>query len=174
MDAKMLYVQQEIVHETIIEIFKIFSHCQIARMASARFRPPKTEEEEISLLSGTVPKNTKYNTKWAVNIFTAWQNTRMKKKAQLETSGGNGLESTNVEDLSVPLEPMSADSSGSANSFVRLQTKPENATLLGRCTYLFAALIAIWETHKEKRRLTYWRKVTGAKTTFFEAIFNLY
>ena len=99
----MLYVAQEIVHETIIEIFKIFSHCQIASMATARFCPPKTEEEEISLLSETVPKNTKYNTKWAVNVFTAWQNTRMNKKAQLETSGGNGLELTNVEDLSVAL-----------------------------------------------------------------------
>ena len=110
MDAKMLYVPQEIVHETIIEIFKIFIRCQIASMATARFRPPKTEEEEISLLSETAPKNTKYNTKWAVNVFTAWQNTRMNKTAQLETSGGNGLESTNVEDLSVPLEHMSADS----------------------------------------------------------------
>ena len=103
-------VPQEIVHETIIEIFKIFIRCQIASMATARFRPPKTEEEEISLLSETAPKNTKYNTKWAVNVFTAWQNTRMNKTAQLETSGGNGLESTNVEDLSVPLEHMSADS----------------------------------------------------------------
>ena len=35
---------------------------------------------------------------------------RMNKKTQLETCGGNGLESTNVEDLSVPLEHMSADS----------------------------------------------------------------
>ena len=103
----MLYIPQEIVHETIIEIFKIFSDCQIASMATARFRPPKTEEEEISLLSETVPKNTKYNIKWAVNVFTAWQNTRMNKKAQLETSGGNGLEWTNVKDLSVPLEHMS-------------------------------------------------------------------
>ena len=101
---------EEIVHETIIEIFKIFSPCQISSMAAARFRPPKTEEEEISLLSETVPKNTKYNTKWAVNVFTAWQNTRMNKKAQLETSGGNVLESTNVEELSVPLEHMSAES----------------------------------------------------------------
>ena len=89
----MLYVPQEIVHETIIEIFKI------AIMATARFRPPKTKEEEISLLSETVPKIIKYNTKWAVNVFTALQNTRMNKKAQLETSGGNGLESTNVEEL---------------------------------------------------------------------------
>ena len=47
----MLYVPQEIMHETIIEIFKIFSHCKIASMATARFCPPKTEEEEISLLS---------------------------------------------------------------------------------------------------------------------------
>ena len=106
----MLYVPQEIVHETIIEIFKIFSHCQIASMATARFRPPKTEVGEISLLPETVPKNTKYNTKWAVSVFTAWQNTRMNKKGQLETSGGNGLESTNVEELSVPLEHMSAES----------------------------------------------------------------
>ena len=105
----MLYVPKEIVHETIIEIFKIFSHCNITSMATARFRPPKTEEEEISLQSETVPKNTKYKTKWAMNVFTAWQNTRMNKKAQLETSGGNGLKSTNVEDLSVPLEHMSAD-----------------------------------------------------------------
>jgi len=47
MHAKMLYVPQERVHETMIEIFKIFSHCQIASMATARFRPTKTEEEEI-------------------------------------------------------------------------------------------------------------------------------
>ena len=79
-------------------------------MATARFRPPKTEEEEISSLSETVPKNTTYNTKWAVNVFTAWQNTRMNKKAQMETVGHNGLELTNVEDLSVPLEHMSANS----------------------------------------------------------------
>ena len=34
----------------------------------------------------------------------------MNKKAQLETSGGKGLESTNIEDLLVPLKHMSADS----------------------------------------------------------------
>ena len=95
MDAKMLYVPQEIVYETTIAIFKTsvtarLSHCQITSMGTARFRPPN--EEEIFLLSETVPKYTKYNTKWAVNVITAWQNTRMNKKAQLETSGGNGLE----------------------------------------------------------------------------------
>ena len=38
-------------------------------MAAARFRPPKTEEEEISLLSETVPKNTRYNTKMGCERF---------------------------------------------------------------------------------------------------------
>ena len=60
---KCCTVPQEIVHERIIEIFKIFSHCQNTSMETARFRPPKTEEKEISLLSETVPKNTQYNTK---------------------------------------------------------------------------------------------------------------
>ena len=101
----MLYVPQEIVHETIIEIFKIFSHCQIASMATARFRPPKTEEEEISLLSETIPKNTKYNTKWGVNVFTAWQNTRMNKKAQLETSW---RQRTSVDQCQGPVSPTRA------------------------------------------------------------------
>ena len=120
---------------------------QIASMATARFRPPKTEVGEISLLSETVPTNTKYNTKWAVNVFTAWQNTRMNKKGQLETSGGNRLESTNDKELSVPLEHMSAESLNfwlcKFTSEVAKQTG--NATLLRCCTYLFAALIAIWE-----------------------------
>ena len=89
MHAKMLYAPQERVHEAIVELLIIFSHCQTVSMATARFHPPKTEEEEISLPSETVPKNTTYNTKWAVNVFTAWQNTRMNKKAQLETVGHN-------------------------------------------------------------------------------------
>ena len=143
-------------------------------MATARFRPPKTEEEEISLLSERVPKNTMYNTKWAVNVFTAWQNTRMNKKAQLETVGHNGLKSTNVEDLSVPLEHMSANSLNFwlRKFIVKWRSKPGNATLLRRCTCLFAALIAIWEMYRGKWRLIYWRKVIGGKTTFFEAIFH--
>ena len=41
-------------------------------MASDCFRPLKTEEKEIALLYETVPKNNRYNTKWAVNVFTAW------------------------------------------------------------------------------------------------------
>ena len=46
------------------------------------FCSPKTEKEEIVLLSEVVPKNTKYNyTKWAVNALTAWENTRVNKKS---------------------------------------------------------------------------------------------
>ena len=58
-------------------------------MTTVRFHSLKTEKEEVALLSETVPKNTKYNTKWAVNAFTAWQNTRVNKKAQLETVKSN-------------------------------------------------------------------------------------
>ena len=36
-----------------------------------RFRSPKTEKEEVALLFETVSKNTKYNTKWAMDAFTA-------------------------------------------------------------------------------------------------------
>ena len=39
-----------------------------------------------------------------------YENVQKKKKAQLETVGGNGLERTDVEDLSAPLEHMSAKS----------------------------------------------------------------
>lgn len=45
-----------------------------------------------------------------MNAFTAWQNTRVNKKAQLEIDGGEELESTDVEDLSVALEHMSTKS----------------------------------------------------------------
>ena len=58
-------------------------------MMTVRFHYPKTEKEEVALLSEMVPKNTKYNTKWAVNAFTAWQKTRVNKKAQLETVKSN-------------------------------------------------------------------------------------
>ena len=65
-------------------------------MATGRFRSPKTEKEEIALLSKTVPKNTKYNTKWAVNAFTAWQNTRVYKNTQLETGKSNWIHDENL------------------------------------------------------------------------------
>lgn len=84
-------------------------------MATGQFRCPKTEKEEFTLLSETEPKNKKYITKWAVNAFTSWQNTRVNKTAQLETDEAKVPELTDVEDPSVALEHMS----NFANSFVK-------------------------------------------------------
>ena len=64
--------------------------------ATRRFCSPKTEKEEIVLLSETVAKNTKYNTKWEVNAFTAWQNTRVNRKVQLETVKSNNIHDENI------------------------------------------------------------------------------
>ena len=75
---------------------------------AARFREPKSKNEERILLSKVVPKNTTYNTKWCVKVFTEWQQTRTNKRAQLETCGWDGFDMTNVEDLIVPFEEMSA------------------------------------------------------------------
>ena len=84
----MLHVRQEIVHETTIEIFKIFSHCQIASMATARFRLPKTEEEEISLLSETVLKNTKYKYKMGGERFYFLAEYENEQKSAVENIWG--------------------------------------------------------------------------------------
>ena len=59
MHARTVHVPQERVHETMVELLLIFSHCQTVNVATARFRPSKSEKEEISPLSETVPRNTK-------------------------------------------------------------------------------------------------------------------
>ena len=46
-----------------------------------RYRKPMTEEEERLLLANTVPKNTGYNTTWAVKVFEDWQGCRKDKTA---------------------------------------------------------------------------------------------
>ena len=66
-------------------------------MATGRFRSPKTEKEEIALLSETVPKNTKYIYKMGGERFYCLAD-KNEQKTQLETGGGNGLESTDVAD----------------------------------------------------------------------------
>ena len=75
---------------------------------AARHRDPKSEEQERYLLSEVVPRNTQYNTKWGVKVFRDWQETRQNKRAQLESIGFDNLDVTNVDDLTVPLEEMSA------------------------------------------------------------------
>ena len=53
-----------------------------------KFRELKTDDEEKTLLEKTVPKSTRYVTKWsAFNIFAQWQNARLNKQAANEEAG---------------------------------------------------------------------------------------
>ena len=38
-------------------------------MEFSHFRPPKSTEQERSMLIDSIPKNTRQNAKWAVNVF---------------------------------------------------------------------------------------------------------
>ena len=44
-----------------------------------RFRPPKSVQEEDSLLVQSKPKSTRYKDKWAVEVFRTWQAAREPK-----------------------------------------------------------------------------------------------
>jgi hypothetical protein len=48
---------------------------------SSRFRKALTAEKERLLVASTIPKNTGYNTKWAVKVFEDWQSCREDKTA---------------------------------------------------------------------------------------------
>ena len=53
-----------------------------------KFRELKTADEEKALLETSVPKSTRYVTKWSFNIFLAqWQNARLNKQAANEEAG---------------------------------------------------------------------------------------
>ena len=143
-------------------------------IATGRVRSPKTEKEEIALLPETGTKNTKYKTKWAGNAFTAWQNKRVNKRVQLETDGEKGLESTDLEDLSVSLEHMSAKSFW-RYKFICEVAKQSGKQYPPKTLYLLVCGIKrhlYQEMFKGKWRSTYWRKVTEGKTTFLEVIFH--
>ena len=86
----------------------------------------------------------------------------MNKKAQLEIVEGKRLERTDVEDLSAPLEHMSAKS---------LNFWLWNGTLLRRSNYLLAAFTSIWKMYRGKWLSIYWTKVIGGKTTSFKVIY---
>ena len=49
-----------------------------------KFRELKTADEEKALLEKSVPKSTRYVTKWSFNIFAQWQNARLNKHAANE------------------------------------------------------------------------------------------
>ena len=52
-----------------------------------KFRESKTGDEENEFLEKSVPKTTRYVTKWSFNIFAQWQNARPNKEAVNEKVG---------------------------------------------------------------------------------------
>ena len=53
----------------------------LAEDESCRFRPPKSVQEEDSLLVQSKPKSTQYKDKWAVEVFRTWQAARASKNS---------------------------------------------------------------------------------------------
>ena len=76
---------------------------------AGRFRSPKGKEEETSLVSEATPKATQYNTKWGRKVFEEWQQRRQNTCAMLEVVGVADLKCEDVQDLTVSLEHMSAN-----------------------------------------------------------------
>ena len=52
---------------------------ELAEDESCRFRPPRSVQEEDSLLGQSKPKSTQYKDKWAVEVFRTWQAAREQK-----------------------------------------------------------------------------------------------
>ena len=70
---------------------------------------PKSKEEEISLVSEATPKAIQYKTKWGRKVFEEWQQRRQNTYAMLEVVGVADLKCEDVQDLTVSLEHMSAN-----------------------------------------------------------------
>ena len=75
----------------------------------SRYRTPLTAEEERPLVASTIPKNTGYNTKWAVKVFEQWQSCREDKTVRNVPSSSVNLHICQVEDLTTPLHCMNAE-----------------------------------------------------------------
>ena len=58
----------------------------LAEDESCRFRPPKSVQEEGSLLVQSKPKSTQYKDKWAVEVFRTWQAARKQKFCILDVA----------------------------------------------------------------------------------------
>ena len=87
-----------------------FSQLAVRTMASSsRFGCPKSREEEIKLLENSTPKNTVYNTKWAIKIFKEWQISRKNKDSQQENIGYGEIDLLLIGNLTVKLEEMSPE-----------------------------------------------------------------
>ena len=76
---------------------------------AGRFRSPKSKEEETSLVSEATPKATQYNPNWGRKVFEEWQQRRQNTCAMLEVVGVADLKCEDVQDLTVSLEHMSAN-----------------------------------------------------------------
>jgi hypothetical protein len=79
-------------------------------MGDSRFRDPKSVEEEVSWLQETIPKNTRYNTKWDMQILEDWQRSRVNKVAKKESFGFECKRSEYIQYLTVNIHDMSAES----------------------------------------------------------------
>ena len=74
-----------------------------------KFREWKTADEEKALLEKSVPKSTRYVTKWSFNIFAQWQNTRLNKQAANEEVGFD-VERDKIQSLDTNIFIMTAES----------------------------------------------------------------
>ena len=107
------HVGVELSHRSL-EIFSIefsnsFSYSFCSRNMAGRFRSPKSKEEDTSLVSEATPKATQDNTKWGRKVFEEWQQRRQNTCAMLEVVGVADLKCEDVQDLTVSLEHMSAN-----------------------------------------------------------------
>ena len=76
-----------------------------------RFRAAKTALEELDNIEQAVASGTKYNTRWAYNIFEEWQSSRRNKVAVDDSTALGFDDLTSVQDLdSVKLEAFSIES----------------------------------------------------------------
>ena len=74
-----------------------------------KFRELKTADEEKALLEKSVPKSTRYVTKWSFNIFAQWQNARLNKPPANEEAGFD-VERDKIQSLDTNIVNMTAES----------------------------------------------------------------
>ena len=76
---------------------------------SRRFKKPKTREEESACVVASIPRNTKYQTKWSVTLFCDWQKQRENKKAANECTSFNFTTTELLQDVDTSLDDMNAE-----------------------------------------------------------------
>ena len=74
-----------------------------------KFTESKTGDEEEEFLENSVPKSTRYVTKWSFNIFAPWQNARPNKEA-VNKEAGFHVERGKIQSLDRNIVNMTAES----------------------------------------------------------------